>query len=87
VLDYVNVLAINPGFAGQAFLAATPRRVGRLREMLPEHVLIEVDGGIATGTLPIVRDAGATLLVSASSVFGADDPVASYRELAGLAGA
>lgn len=84
-LDYVNVLAVNPGFAGQAFIAATPRRVARLRALLPDRVVIEVDGGIGAATLPSARDAGATMFVSASSVFGAPDPVAAFTELSGLA--
>ena len=85
-LDYVNVLAVNPGFAGQAFIATTPGRIARLRDALPDHVVIEVDGGIGRETLPAARAAGATMFVSASSIFGAADPVAAYRELAGLAG-
>lgn len=84
-LDFVNLLSIDPGFAGQSFLPSTPRRVERLRALLPDRVAIEVDGGISVETLPSVRDAGARLFVSASSIFGAADPVASYAELAALA--
>ena len=84
-LDYVNVLAVNPGFAGQSFIRTTPGRVQRLRGLLPSSVRIEVDGGIGRATLPDVRAAGATMFVSASSIFGADDPIAAYRELAGMA--
>lgn len=84
-LDYVNVLAVNPGFAGQAFIRTTPGRVARLRAAMPERVVIEVDGGIGRETLPAARDAGATMLVSASSIFGAADPAAAYAELASLA--
>ncbi len=84
-LDYVNVLAVNPGFAGQSFIGTTPGRIARLRALLPAEVVIEVDGGIGVATLPAARAAGATMFVSASSIFGAPDPVAAYRELAGLA--
>jgi ribulose-phosphate 3-epimerase len=84
-LDYVNLLAIDPGFAGQTFLPSTPRRAERLRALLPDRVALEIDGGIAAETLPPVRDAGAGLFVSASSIFGAADPVAAYAELAALA--
>lgn len=86
LLDYVNVLAVNPGFAGQSFIGTTPGRIARLRALLPDHIAIEVDGGIGIATLPAARDAGATMFVSASSIFGAPDPVASFRELAALAG-
>ncbi len=86
MLDYVNVMCINPGFAGQPFLDTTPGRVERLHQMLPPEVAIQVDGGIGPQTLPRVRDTGARLFVSASSIFGADDPVAMYDELARAAG-
>ncbi|MGD9696903.1 MAG: ribulose-phosphate 3-epimerase [Thermoleophilia bacterium] len=86
-LDYVNVMAISPGFAGQKFRPATPDRIARLRARLPGRVRIEVDGGIGAETLPPARDAGATLLVSASTIFGSADPIATYRELAALAAA
>jgi ribulose-phosphate 3-epimerase len=84
-LDYVNVLAVNPGFAGQSFIATTPDRIARLRALLPDRVTIEVDGGIGRETLPLARDAGARMFVSASSIFGAADPVAAFSELAALA--
>ena len=84
-LDYVNVLAVNPGFAGQSFIATTPDRIARLRALLPARVTIEVDGGIGRETLPLARDAGARMFVSASSIFGAADPVGAFRELSALA--
>ncbi len=82
MLDYVNVMCINPGFAGQPFLDTTPERVARLQQVLPPEVAIQVDGGIGPETLPSVRDAGANLFVSASAIFGADDPIAMYSQLA-----
>ncbi len=85
-IDYVNCMAVNPGFAGQAFIPTTPEKVARLRAELPDDVWIEVDGGIALGTLPAARDAGASWFVSASSIFGAADPIGAYRGLAELAG-
>jgi ribulose-phosphate 3-epimerase len=85
LVDYVNLLAVNPGFAGQAFIETTPGRVARLRALLPERVRIEVDGGIGRATLPGARAAGATMLVSASSVFGAGDPIAAFGALQSLA--
>ncbi len=86
-LDYVNCLAISPGFAGQAFIPATLDKLRALRRLLPERVGLEVDGGVGPETLPGARDAGANLFVSASAIFGAPDPVAAYAGLAALAGA
>lgn len=86
VLDYVNCMAVNPGFAGQSFIPATTEKVARLRAGLPDEVWIEVDGGIGPQTLAAVRDAGAAWMVSASSIFTAADPVGAFRRLAELAG-
>jgi ribulose-phosphate 3-epimerase len=85
-LDYVNCMSVNPGFAGQAFIPTTPDRLVRLRAVLPDEALLEVDGGINPATLPLARDAGAQWLVSASAIFGAPDPPEAYRALAALAG-
>ena len=85
LVDFVNVMSVNPGFAGQSFITTTPHRVAELRAILPAEVAIEVDGGITAATLPAVRDAGATQFVSASAIFGTLDPVAAYTELAVLA--
>jgi ribulose-phosphate 3-epimerase len=86
-LDYVNVLAVDPGFAGQRFIARSTERIARLAELVPDGVLIEVDGGIDPATLPGARDAGASLFVSASAIFGHDDPPGAFAELAGIAAA
>lgn len=85
LLDYVVVMSVNPGYAGQTFIPTTPERVRRLRALLPERVAIEVDGGIGRDNLGAVRAAGAELFVSASSIFGAPDPIDSFRELTALA--
>jgi ribulose-phosphate 3-epimerase len=81
-LDYVNVLAIDPGFSGQAYIPRTNRRIAALRAGLPPEAAIEVDGGIGPATLPGARDAGAGLLVSASAIFRRPDPADAYRALA-----
>ena len=84
-LDYVNCMSVNPGFAGQSFIASTPDKVRRIREVVGDDVLIEVDGGIGPATIGGVRDAGAMWMVSASSIFGSGDPIAAYRGLAARA--
>ena len=49
--------------------------------------MIEVDGGIDTGTAGPIAAAGASLFVAGSAVFGADDPAAAYQAIAQAAGA
>ena len=84
LVDFVNVMSVNPGFAGQSFIPATVERVAELAAFLPSGVAIQVDGGVGVGTLPGPRASGASLFVSASSIFGTADPVAAYRELVAL---
>jgi len=84
-LDYVNCMSVSPGFAGQGFVPATPGKLRRLRALLPSRVLLEVDGGVSAATLPAARDAGARWFVSASSIFGAPEPLAAFDELCRLA--
>ncbi len=49
--------------------------------------MLEVDGGIDPTTAGPVADAGATLFVAGSAIFGSGDPGAAYREIAEAAGA
>ena len=77
MLDLVLVMTVNPGFGGQSFIPYTVRKVRRLREMIDDEghqCVIEVDGGIDTGTLVDVVRAGAEILVAGSAIFKADDP-------------
>ncbi len=76
-LDYVLVMSVNPGFGGQQFWPRALDKLTRLRVLRGDRdrPLIEVDGGINRDTAPLVRKAGAEILVAGSFVFGADDPV------------
>jgi ribulose-phosphate 3-epimerase len=87
VAGLVLCMTVNPGWGGQEFIESSPARVARLRELLPEDVVIEVDGGIDERTAPVCADAGASLLVAGSAVFGSSDPAESYRRLAESIGA
>jgi ribulose-phosphate 3-epimerase len=75
VLDLVSVIqvmTVNPGVGGQMFLHSQLDKIRRLRCMLEEQGMdtpIAVDGGIDATTAPLVVDAGATVLVSGSSIY------------------
>jgi ribulose-phosphate 3-epimerase len=86
VADVALCMTVNPGWGGQPFIVSSPGKVGRLRELVPSAA-IEVDGGIDVDTAGSVADAGATLFVAGSAVFGADDPGEAYRAIAEAAGA
>ena len=46
-----------------------------------EDFLIQVDGGIAPATAPVVAAAGANVFVAGSSVFGAADRAKAIEEM------
>lgn len=77
-LDYVNVMSVNPGFGGQAFIPEMAEKVRRLREMT--DVPIQVDGGITAETAPLMVEAGARVLVAGSAVYRGD-PATEMRKI------
>jgi ribulose-phosphate 3-epimerase len=79
--DIVLCMSIHPGYSGQKFRPDAVDRIRRLREALPEHIHVQVDGGIDHETIGPAHAAGATLLVAGSAVFGRDDLAGAYRGL------
>ncbi len=75
-VDLVNVMTVEPGFGGQKFIPHSPEKIRRVRG-LSDEVEIEVDGGIDARTAPLVVEAGATVLVAGSSVYGFKGGVAA----------
>ena len=84
LVDLVLCMSIHPGYSGQPFMPESIPRVRRLRELLPDDVYIQVDGGVGPANVRELREAGASLLVAGTSVFGQKDIAAAYRELAAL---
>jgi ribulose-phosphate 3-epimerase len=84
--DIALCMTVNPGWGGQAFIEGSNEKVSRLAAVVGE-ARIEVDGGIDTATAGPISDAGASLLVAGSAVFGASDPAAAYADIAAAAGA
>jgi ribulose-phosphate 3-epimerase len=84
--DIVLCMTINPGWGGQELLEGAQDKVSRLAPLVGE-AKIEVDGGINVSTAASCAEAGASLFVAGSAVFGSDDPAAAYTEIATAAGA
>jgi ribulose-phosphate 3-epimerase len=85
--DHLLCMTVNPGWGGQPYIEGSTTKVARLRELLPEGMPIEVDGGIDADTAGRCAEAGATLFVAGSSIFGRPDPAAAYREIVAATGA
>ncbi|MDO5558671.1 MAG: ribulose-phosphate 3-epimerase [Oscillospiraceae bacterium] len=72
MVDIVLVMTVEPGFGGQGFIAGMIPKIRTLRQYIDSHNLktrIQVDGGINEKTAPLVREAGADILVSGSYLF------------------
>ena len=74
-VDMVLLMSVNPGFGGQKFIDITAklRALTAMCQAAGVHPAIEVDGGITVETAPLVRAAGADVLVAGSAVFGQPD--------------
>jgi ribulose-phosphate 3-epimerase len=80
-LDLALCMSVNPGWGGQRFIPTSLGKLERVRGVVGADVVVEVDGGIDEETAADVMQAGATLLVAGSAVFGSPDPAAAYRRI------
>ena len=85
-VDLALVMTVEPGFGGQSFMPAMLDKVRALRRIVDREKLaceIEVDGGVTAATAPLCVEAGATVLVAGSSVFGKRDRAAAIAAMRG----
>jgi len=80
VCDMVLIMTVEPGFGGQSFMHECVSKITELRDMGYEGE-ISVDGGIKADTGKIVKDAGASVLVAGSYIFGAEDREVAIESL------
>jgi len=81
----VLCMTVDPGWGGQPFLPQSLDKLARLKALVGDEALIEVDGGIDPRTIGPAARAGADVFVAGSAVFGSPDPAAAVRELAAAA--
>lgn len=71
-LDQVLLMTVYPGFGGQKFIADSPKRIKKTRQLLTKagkDIPIEVDGGVNGQTAMLAKDAGADVFVAGSYIF------------------
>lgn len=89
-VDLVLLMTVNPGFGGQRFIDYTLGKISRVRQLLEARnpgCDLEIDGGIDLHTIRRAREAGASVFVAGTAVFGdAAGPAASIRKLLDAAG-
>ena len=75
--DLVLVLAVSPGWPGQAPVPGTRQRVLAVRDLARRsgaEVLVGVDGGVTLGNAAEVASWGADVIVSGSAIYDRKDP-------------
>jgi ribulose-phosphate 3-epimerase len=75
-LDMVLVMSVNPGFGGQKFIPTVVEKIRRLkvlRDRINPDCLIEIDGGVGSSNIELLKEAGVDVCVAGSYVFGAED--------------
>jgi ribulose-phosphate 3-epimerase len=80
-VDIVLCMSIEPGYSGQDFMPEAYDRIRTVRSQVPAHMHVQVDGGIGPENIRAARDAGATLFVAGTSIFGREDLPRAYRRL------
>ena len=87
-IDMILVMTVEPGFGGQSFIEGTLPKIRRVRAAIDAAgaaTWVQVDGGVARGTIARIAEAGANVFVAGSAVYGADDPAAEIEALRSLA--
>ncbi|MDQ3210701.1 MAG: ribulose-phosphate 3-epimerase, partial [Actinomycetota bacterium] len=88
LVDDVMLMSIEPGWSGQQLDPAVYPRIEAVRTEVDRRGLtadVEIDGGVKVENAQKAVDAGATVLISASGIFGADDPAENARVLKTIA--
>ena len=79
--DMVLVMTVHPGFGGQEFMPEAAKKISQIRDIVGPDIRIEVDGGIAPRTTPIVVSYGADTLVAGNAVFAQNDRLAAINAI------
>jgi len=69
-LELVLVLAVNPGWGGQSFIASTERRLAQVHALVEDReIVVAVDGGITRANAQWVASLGADVMVTGSAIY------------------
>ena len=71
-IDLVLIMSVEPGFGGQKFMPNVLEKTRAIRDLINKKNLkidVEIDGGINFENCSKVKEAGANILVSGSTIF------------------
>ena len=83
-VEMILIMSVYPGFGGQKFMADMMPKVQTIRgyiDAMNPACELEVDGGIDPETSPLVKQAGANVLVAGSAVFRRCDRAAAIAAI------
>ena len=83
-IDLVCLMSVNPGFGGQSFIENTYQKVRELKSLIQSKnasTKIEIDGGVNSSNAPLLKEAGADVLVAGSFVFKSENPTQTIANL------
>lgn len=75
-LDLVLIMSVNPGFGGQSFIPTVETKIRRLKQAIDDQVAaggrpvqIQIDGGVKSHNIAMLRDWGVSNCVVGSGLF------------------
>lgn len=79
-IDLILVMTVEPGLGGQPFIGTSTTRLKEIKKLIKDKdILIEVDGGINSNTINLVKDAD--IVVVGSYITCSDDPISKINSL------
>ncbi|MBW2986022.1 ribulose-phosphate 3-epimerase [Candidatus Woesearchaeota archaeon] len=79
-VDQILVMTVKPGWGGQKFLKKMLPKIRQIRKW-NKNINIEVDGGVAVGTLCLAKKAGANVFAAGGAIHKAKDIKTAVHQL------
>lgn len=83
-LDMVLLMSVNPGFGGQRFIPSIIQKAKRLKALINKYnpnCLIEIDGGVNSDNVSLLKEVGVDIVVAGSYIFNHSDGYSKAIEL------
>jgi ribulose-phosphate 3-epimerase len=83
-VDLILIMSVNPGFAGQSFIASSLAKLKEARRRIDasgRDIWLEVDGGVKAENIGEIARAGADTFVAGSAIFGDKDRAAAIGRM------
>ena len=74
IIDLVLIMTVEPGFGGQELIKSQIEKIKEIRKIIGNrNIDIEVDGGVNLKNAKELKNAGANILVSGSTIFKSEN--------------